>query len=53
MVSAHMDEVGFIINDITGEGYLKFACLGGIDPRVLCGRTVVIAGKLLLLFAAA
>ncbi|MBO7376947.1 MAG: hypothetical protein J6V01_07595, partial [Clostridia bacterium] len=45
MVSAHMDEVGVIINDITGEGYLKFACLGGIDPRVLCGRTVVISGK--------
>ena len=45
MISAHMDEVGFIITDITSDGYLKFACLGGIDPRVLCGRGVVLSGK--------
>ena len=35
MISAHMDEVGFIVNDITDDGYIKFAPLGGIDPRVL------------------
>ena len=45
MLSAHMDEVGFIINEITSEGYLKFLCVGGIDQRVLCGRHVVIRGK--------
>ncbi len=45
MLSAHMDEVGFIINGITSDGYLKFACLGGIDPRVLCGRKVILRGK--------
>lgn len=45
MVSAHMDEVGFIINDITDDGYLKFSPLGGIDPRVLCGKHVTIEGK--------
>ena len=26
MVSAHMDEVGMMINDITDDGYIKFAC---------------------------
>jgi len=45
MVSAHMDEVGMMINEITEDGYLKFACLGGIDPRVLCGRRVTIMGE--------
>ncbi len=40
MLSAHMDEVGFMINEITEEGYLKFGVVGGIDPRVLCGRHV-------------
>ena len=45
MVSAHMDEVGMMINEITDDGYLKFACLGGIDPRVLCGRHVTIMGE--------
>ena len=45
MISAHMDEVGFIINDITEDGYLKFTTLGGIDPRVLCGKHVTVEGK--------
>ena len=45
MVSAHMDEVGMMINEITDDGYLKFSCLGGIDPRVLCGRHVTIMGE--------
>ena len=42
MVCAHMDEVGLIITYITDEGYLKFAGVGGIDPAVLIGRTVVL-----------
>jgi putative aminopeptidase FrvX len=40
MVCAHMDEVGFMVREITEEGYLKFAPIGGMDPRVLCGRHV-------------
>lgn len=34
MLDAHMDEIGFIV---TGHenGYLRFATLGGIDPRML------------------
>ncbi len=42
MISAHMDEVGFMINDITDDGYLKFDTLGGIDNSVLCGKTVTV-----------
>lgn len=42
LLSAHMDEVGFMIREITEEGYLKFGLVGGIDPRVLCGRHVVV-----------
>ena len=41
MVSAHMDEVGFMVSGIE-DGYLKFRTVGGIDPRVLCGRRVQI-----------
>ncbi len=40
MLSAHMDEVGFMITEITEEGYLRFGNVGGIDPRVLSGRHV-------------
>ena len=45
MISAHMDEVGFMIHSITDEGYLKFATLGGIDERVLCGRCVTVGNE--------
>lgn len=44
MLTAHMDEVGFIVNDITEEGYLKFAPVGGIDPRVVIGKRVSVGG---------
>ena len=45
MISAHMDEVGFIITEITDDGYLKFDTLGGIDPRVMLGKNVTVEGK--------
>ena len=45
MLSAHMDEVGFMIREITEEGYLKFGVIGGMDPRVLCGRHVIVGDK--------
>lgn len=45
MISAHTDEVGFIISEITESGYLKFRVLGGIDPRVLCGKHVTVETK--------
>ncbi len=40
MICAHMDEVGLIITDIAENGLLKFASVGGIDARVLCGTPV-------------
>lgn len=40
MLAAHMDEVGFIISDITDKGYLKFKTIGGIDTRVLISKRV-------------
>lgn len=42
MVAAHMDEVGFIITEITEDGFLKFSTLGGIETAVLCGKKVLI-----------
>lgn len=42
MLSAHMDEVGFIVTYITNEGYLKFSTVGGIDERVIFGRSVTV-----------
>jgi putative aminopeptidase FrvX len=42
MISAHMDEVGLIVTHITDEGLLKFSTVGGIDRRVLPGKSVTI-----------
>ena len=29
MIPGHMDEVGFMVTQITGEGFVKFTMLGG------------------------
>lgn len=45
MITAHMDEVGFIISSITDDGFLKFKTVGGIDPRVLPSKFVSVGKK--------
>lgn len=42
MLSAHMDEVGFIASGINDKGYIEFKSVGGIDPRVMLSKKVVI-----------
>lgn len=44
LVSAHMDEVGFIVKDIDENGFVKFAPVGGVDERILPGLAVKING---------
>ncbi len=39
LLDAHLDEIGFIVTEIAG-GFLKFAAIGGADPRVLPGCPV-------------
>lgn len=42
MLSAHMDEVGFIVTYICDNGFLKFTNVGGIDSKVAVGRAVTV-----------
>lgn len=42
MLTAHIDEVGFIISYVNNDGYLKFQTVGGIDPNVLISKKIVI-----------
>ena len=44
-LSAHMDEVGFIITHIGEDGLLRFAPVGGIDVRVTLGKRLRIGRK--------
>ena len=48
MLCAHMDEVGIIVTGFTDDGYLKFAMAGGVDSRVVIGKSVVIGKQRVL-----
>ncbi len=43
---AHMDEVSFMITAINDDGSLSFAPVGGIDPRVVVGKTLKVGDTL-------
>ncbi|MEW6412356.1 MAG: M42 family metallopeptidase [Candidatus Zixiibacteriota bacterium] len=46
MVIGHMDEIGFMVKEITKEGYIKFLPLGGWWPHVTLGQRMrVISSK--------
>ncbi|HBS88875.1 MAG: endoglucanase [Bacteroidetes bacterium GWF2_38_335] len=45
MVAAHMDEIGFIVNHIDDNGFLRFHPLGGFDPKTLTAQRVIVHGK--------
>lgn len=48
LFAAHMDEVGFMIQYISPEGYLYFDTIGGIDNSVIGGRRIVIGENKIL-----
>lgn len=45
MLSAHMDEVGFMVIGHGDNGTLKFKNIGGMDERILPGKRVVVGEK--------
>ncbi len=42
MLAAHMDEVGFILVEEEEGGWYRFEVIGGVDPRVLVGKPVLV-----------
>jgi endoglucanase len=42
MVSAHMDEIGFMVLHVEKSGLVRFGRVGGVDGRMLLSRRVVI-----------
>ncbi len=42
---AHLDQVGFLVTDITPDGFLRIGAVGGIDRRLLLGQPVLVQGK--------
>jgi endoglucanase len=43
MLSAHLDEVGFVVQSITAEGYIKFISLGGVWGHTVLAQKVRIS----------
>jgi endoglucanase len=42
MLAGHMDEIGFMVKQLTKEGFIKFLPLGGWFDQVLLGQRVII-----------
>jgi glutamyl aminopeptidase len=45
LLLGHMDEIGFIVQDILAHGMIKLAAIGGINPLTLTGQRMRIKTK--------
>ena len=45
MISAHLDEIGFVIRKIEDTGFLRVHRVGGVNDRVIAGQRLVFMGK--------
>lgn len=45
LICAHIDQVGFLVTDITDDGFLRIGAVGGIDRRLLLGQPVTVEGE--------
>ncbi len=44
VIAAHADEIGAVVADIEPAGFLRLFAIGGVQPRLLEGRPVWVAG---------
>lgn len=45
MLPSHMDEIGFMVNRVTDEGFIRFVPLGGWWDQVLLAQKVRVLGR--------
>ena len=45
MLDAHIDQIGFLITEVTEEGFLRFTAVGGVDQRMLLGSELTVLTK--------
>lgn len=44
LLDAHLDEIGFVVKEITKDGFLKVSNVGGVDRRMLLASEVSVWG---------
>jgi endoglucanase len=45
MVTAHADEIGFMVSKIEKGGFLRVLPIGGVDPRTVLAQEVIVHGR--------
>lgn len=45
VVSAHMDEIGFVVRNILPDGFLLIDKIGGVPDNIMLGRKVLVSRK--------
>ncbi len=45
MLDGHIDQIGMVITEIDGDGFLHLTTVGGIDRRTMPGARVTVYGK--------
>ena len=46
MLAAHMDEIGFVVSDVTDQGYLRLQTVGGWWEQVMLAQRVTVHTRL-------
>jgi len=45
MLSAHLDEIGFMVTHVEDGGFVRILPLGGFDPKTLTAQRVLVHGR--------
>lgn len=45
LIAAHMDEIGLLVTHVDREGLIQFDKVGGIDDRILPGKSVLVGAS--------
>ena len=45
MLTAHLDEIGFLVKSIDDRGFIRITNIGGMDPKILPAHEVIVHGK--------
>lgn len=45
LLDAHIDQIGFLVTEVTDQGFLRFTTVGGVDQRMLLGSELTVLTK--------